>query len=203
MKPTAIGIAALVAALASPAWADSEPYYQCGEPKNEIGMVYRTCGSTQNSMQLTTFKYRDPQTGQMYVDRDYVLQTVNCRDGICADVRSKALVEGEVPDGLYRIQRGYQLLAQNGVIYAVHPEALAQFQSQPAAQATSAPARLYCSNMSETCTLTVNGQALELTREELPKHVGFYQGDRSDCIAESCLGSKGEFLGLNPDYYQQ
>ncbi|MDC7827461.1 hypothetical protein PQS90_20120 [Pseudomonas sp. BLCC-B13] len=201
MKLITLGMAALAAALTSEAWADSEPYYQCGEPKNEIGMVYRTCGSTQNSMQLTTFKYRDPQTGQMYVDRDYVLQTVNCRDGICADVRSKALVEGEVPDGFYRIQRGYQLINQGGVIYAVHPEAIAQFQTQTPAQ--SKGPELYCSNMSETCTLTINGQGLEVTREELPKHVGFYQGDRSNCIAESCLGSKGEFLGLNPDYYQQ
>lgn len=202
MKLMTLGIAALTAALTSQAWADSEPYYQCGEPVSQAGLKYRICGSTQNPLQQTTFKYRDPQTGQMYADRDFILQTVNCRDGICSDVRSKALVEGEAPDGLYRIQRGYQLLTQGSMTYAVHPEAAAQFQSQTASQ-TSGAAELYCSNISDTCTLTINGQDLELSREELPKHVGFYQGDRSSCIAESCLGSKGEFLGLNPDYYQQ
>lgn len=83
---------------------------------------------------------------------------------------------------------------------------LKDLQSMPVVQQaapSTGKAELYCSNMSDTCTLTINGQDLELTREQLPKHVGFYQGDRSSCIAESCLGSKGEFLGLNPDYYQQ
>lgn len=201
MKLLTLGMAALAAAFTSQVWADSEPYYQCSEPVSQAGLKYRICGSTQNPLQQTTFKYRDPQTGQMYADRDFVLQTVNCRDGICADVGSKALVEGEAPDGLYRIQRGYQLLIQGSTAYAVHPEAVAQFQSQAPAQNTGP--ELYCSNMSDTCTLTLNGQDLELTREELPKHVGFYQGDRSNCIAESCTDSKGSFLGLNPDYYQQ
>ena len=196
-------VAVLAIGFAVTAWAgNAEPYYQCGPAVNQIGMVYRTCGSTQNSMELTTYKYQNPYTGQMTVGKDYILQTVNCRDGICADVRDSSLVQGEVPDGFYRIQRGYTLMNVNGEIYAVHPDAVAQFQSQAPAQTTDS-ASLYCSNTSETCTLTINGQDLELTREELPRHVGFYQGDRLNCIAESCTDSKGAFLGLNPDYYQQ
>lgn len=210
MKPIAIGIAALVAALTGPAWAVADQYPCSDLKQTSLGMKYRTCGETEDIGAKRMQKFRDNKTGRIFAEQASVLIHAYCKDGICVEI--VGLNYGEVvgegaADGHYYIQRGYQLVAdQSGNAAAIHPEALAeqqQIQHQAQASNGSANTELYCSNMSDTCTLTVNGQELELTREELPKHVGFYQGDLSSCIAESCLGSKGEFLGLNPDYYQR
>lgn len=210
MKPIAIGIAAVVAALANPTWAGADQYPCSDLKQTSLGMKYRTCGETEDIGAKRMQKFRDNETGKIYAEQASVLIHAYCKDGICVEI--VGLNYGEVvgegaADGHYYIQRGYQLVAdQSGSAAAIHPEALAeqkQIQQQAQANSSSANTELYCSNMSDTCTLTVNGQNLELTRDQLPKHVGFYQGDLSNCIAESCTDNKGAFLGLNPDYYQQ
>lgn len=118
-----------------------------------------------------------------------------CNNTFCKDSNNETL--GVLPSVWTELKR--QNLIPSDVVPG-NATAPVTISSQPA---ISSAAKLYCSNTSETCTLTINGQELELTREELPKHTDFYQGDRSDCIAEACWGNKGEFLGLNPDYYTQ
>lgn len=209
MKFMTFGIAALAAALASPAWAGADQYPCSSLKQTGLGMKFRTCGETEDISAKRMQKFRDNETGKIFAEEASILIHAYCKDNVCVEIvgLNYGEVVGEAPDGHYYVQRGYQLVGdQSGNAAAVHPEALAeQAQIQQEAQASSPASgtKLYCSNMSETCTLTINGQDLEVTREELPKHVGFYQGDRSDCIAESCSGSKGEFLGLNPDYYKQ
>lgn len=210
MKSVAIGIAAVVAALASQAWAGADQYPCSDLKQTSLGMKYRTCGETEDIGAKRMQKFRDNETGKIFAEQTSVLIHAYCKDGICVEI--VGLNYGEVvgegaADGHYYIQRGYQLVGdQSGNAAAVHPEALAeqaQIQQQAQASSPASGTALYCSNVSDTCTLTIDGQDLEVTREELPKHVGFYQGDRSNCIAESCSGNKGEFLGLNPDYFQQ
>jgi len=120
-------------------------------------------------------------------------------DGVCKDSNNETL--GVLSTTWSQLKR--QNLIPSDVVPDTVSAPAATATATASQQASKQAAKLYCSNASETCTLTINGKDLELTRAELPKHTGFYQGDRSDCIAEACWGNKGEFLGLNPDYYRQ
>lgn len=203
-------VAAAAMVLAMSAWANPKDVYQCdGEIKDTSiipTIVTPRCGEAVQKHERSMYNFID-QDGRPYVARATILASVRCEGGICAEVVQGQFGEalGTAPDGFYYVQRGYYLDRDSlGRTVAYRMGTGPQYSGSVAVASpgTTNATKLYCSGMSDTCTLTVNGKAMELPREQLPQHASFYSGDLSDCIAEACWGNKGEFLGLNPDYFQ-
>lgn len=59
----------------------------------------------------------------------------------------------------------------------------------------------FCGQTSDTCTLTINGKSVELTRDQLKEHMPISHS--GDCIMEFCANDNGDVIGLNPEYFSE